>query len=179
MIRKGEKMDKQEFAKFAMALKTYYPKEPLLPNAAAVELWHRQLMDIDYNLAETVLNKWVAVNRYAPTIADIRNEAANISIGEIPDWGEGWEQVFHAIHYYGIYRAPEALDSLDSITRKTVERLGFNNICLSENITADRANFRQIYEAIAERQKKENQIPTATKERIAQYNAAYIEQKRG
>lgn len=32
-------MTKKEFAKIAMALKTYYPKESLLPNEQAMELW--------------------------------------------------------------------------------------------------------------------------------------------
>lgn len=167
-------MNKSEFAAFAMALKTYYPKEELLPNEQAVELWFMQLQDLDYRLAETVLNKWVAVNKWSPTIADIREEAANICAGELPDWAEGWEKVLKAIANYGMYRPQEALESLDAITRLCVERLGFINLCLSENIAADRANFRKIYEAYAERQKRENQMPSSTKERISQLKAAMI-----
>ena len=167
-------MNKSEFAAFAMALKTYYPKEELLPNEQAVELWFMQLQDLDYRLAETVLNKWVAVNKWSPTIADIREEAANICAGELPDWAEGWEKVLKAIANYGMYRPQEALECLDAITRLCVERLGFINLCLSENIAADRANFRKIYEAYAERQKRENQIPLSTKERISYLKGAMI-----
>ena len=172
-------MNKKEFAAFAMALKTYYPKEALLPNEQAVDLWFIQLKDLDYRLVETVLNKWVAVNKYSPTIADIREEAASICAGDLPDWAEGWEQVLKAISKFGMYRPQEALESMDAITRLCVERLGFVNLCLSENISADRANFRKIYEAYAERQKRENQIPASTKERISQYHNAMIEIKGG
>ena len=96
-------MTKQEFAQFVMALKTYYPRETLLPNNQAVELWFRQLSDIPYNVAEIALNQWVATNKWSPSIADIREAANGIQNDEKFDWGEGWEQVQHAIRYYGYY----------------------------------------------------------------------------
>lgn len=156
-------MDKKEFSTLAMALRTYYPKEQILPNQQAMELWYRELQDIPYNVAEAGLRKWVATNKWSPTIADFREFSAVIQSGDIPDWGEGWEQVLSAIRKFGSYRQQEAMDSLDEITRTCVERLGFKNICMSENITHDRANFRMIYEQMAERKKKEKQIPLPLK----------------
>lgn len=170
-------MIKKEFATFAMALKTYYPKEGLLPNEQAMELWYKQLQDIDYKVAEAALNKWVATNKWSPTIADIREQAAAISAGDIPDWGDGWEQVLRAIRHYGSYEPQKALDSMDELTRKCVERLGFRNICMSENISADRANFRMMYETLAERQKKEMQLPAATRMLISSIRDNMIEDK--
>ena len=35
------RMNKQEFSLFTMALKTYYPRENLLPNTQAMELWYQ------------------------------------------------------------------------------------------------------------------------------------------
>ena len=154
-------MDKKEFAQFVMALKTYYPRENLLPNNQAMELWYRQLQDIPYQVAEAALNKWVATNKWSPSIADIREITATVQKGEIPDWGEGWEQVIKAISKYGMYQIREAMESFDPITRRCVERLGFRNICLSEDINQDRANFRMIYQQLAERKQKEQQIPVA------------------
>lgn len=152
-------MDKKEFSIFASALRTYYPREKLLPNEQAMELWYNQLKDISYNVAEATLNKWVAIEKWSPSIADIRQLATEMVSGEAKDWGDGWEQVEKAIRFYGTYREAEALENMDEITRQTVKRLGFQNLCLSENAIADRANFRNIYEQIAERQKKEAQIP--------------------
>lgn len=153
-------MNKKEFASFAMAMKTYYSKENLFPNEQAMELWFREVEDIPYAIAEASLRKWVALNKWSPSIAEIRETAATIASGDIPDWGNGWEQVVMAIRKIGMYRIPEALDSLDPITRECVERLGFRNLCLSENINSDRANFRMIYESIAERKKKDIQVPS-------------------
>lgn len=145
-------MNKEEFSKWAMALKTYYPRENLLPNSQAIALWFQELQDIPFQVAEAALRKWVQTNKWSPSIAEIREQAASVALPEIPDWGEAWEQTIRAIRKYGHYRQQEALESLDPLTRKTVERLGFRNLCASENPTADRANFRTIYEMLAKRE---------------------------
>lgn len=108
-------MNKQEFSLFTMALKTYYPRENLLPNTQAMELWYQQLQDIPYRTAEAALNQWVATNKWSPSIADIRETAAGVASGEVLDWGEGWEQVLKAIRKYGLYRAEDAMESFDPI----------------------------------------------------------------
>ena len=156
-------MDKKEFAQFTMALKTYYPRENLLPNNQAMELWFRQLQDIPYNVAELSLNKWVATNKWSPSVAEIRQTASEVCNGEPDDWSTGWDQVMRAIRCFGSYRELEALDSMDELTRTCVKRLGFRNICTSENQAADRANFRMMYESLVERKKKENQLPEELK----------------
>ena len=46
-------MDKREFAIFASGLKTYYPREGLLPNDMAMELWFERLKDIPFNSLST------------------------------------------------------------------------------------------------------------------------------
>lgn len=168
-------MDKKQFSMFVMALKTYYPRENLLHNNQAIELWYRQLQDIPYKVLEASLEKWVAINKWSPSIADIRELAASIMDGDIPDWGEAWEKVVMAIRSYGTYRIDEAMESFDSLTRKAVERLGFYNICMSENLPAERANFRMIYEQLADRQKKEARIPGQTRMMIEQIRQGSLE----
>lgn len=159
-------MNKQEFALIASALKTYYPRESLLPNSQAMELWFNQLKDLPYKVVETALNKWVATEKWSPSIADLRRIASELVNGSLPDWGNGWEQVENAIRFYGTYRASEALESFDEVTRDVVKRLGYNNLCLSENVQADRANFRMIYEQLAQRKATNDQIPENLKQLI-------------
>lgn len=159
-------MTRKEFAFLAAALKTYYPREALLPNDQAMELWYRQLEDIPYKIAEASLNKWVATNKWSPSIADLRELSSGIQFGEVPDWGEGWKLLQRAISKYGSYRQQEAMAMLDDLTRQTVERLGFRNLCLSENQETDRANFRMIFEQLANRKRQEAQLPKALQELI-------------
>ena len=170
-------MDKKEFATIAMALKTYYPRENLLPNEQAMELWFRQLQDIPYQVAEAGLNKWVSLNKWSPCIADIREMTSSITHGELPDWGDAWEEVCRAIRKYGFYQVGEALESLSPLTRQVTERIGFVNLCMSENQSADRANFRMIYERLAEREKREAQLSAGVKLHITQVQNHFIETK--
>ena len=169
-------MTKQEFSKWAMALRTFYPKEALLPNDMAMELWHMELQDIPYKVAEIALWKWVQTNKWSPSIAEIRELAASIQNPEIPDWGEGWQKTVKAIRRYGHNRQKDALDSLDPLTRKVVERLGFMDLCMSENPTADRANFRTIYEALAKREQTKQQVSLPLQETILKLR---LDQKSG
>lgn len=160
-------INKKEFAIFASALRTYYPKENILPNEQALELWYKQLQDIPYNVAELTLNKWVATNKWSPSIADIREQATGITQGAAKDWGEAWQDVLRAISNYGSYREEEALDGFDEVTRQVVKRLGFKNICMSEDIQVDRANFRMIYEQEQHRQRQDAQLPQKLKALIS------------
>ena len=53
------------------------------------------------------------------------------------------------------------MESFDEITREVVKRLGFQNICLSENVVADRARFAEIYQAIQLRKRTEVNVGSA------------------
>lgn len=159
-------MNKKEFALFSSALRTYYPREKILPNEQAMQLWFNQLQDIPYQVAEVTLNKWVATNKWSPSIADIREQAAGLIQGEAKDWGAAWDDVRKAVRLYGSYQPKEALESLDELTRQAVKRIGYITICMSENIAAERANFRMIYEQLEQRQKNDAQLPPKLKELI-------------
>lgn len=151
-------MTREEFINLTKALKTFYPRENLLPNMEAMELWYRELSDIPYTVAEAALRKYVSTNKFSPTIADIREMAASVSNGDKPLWSDGWDKVLRAIKKYGSYGQAEAMASLDELTRQAVKRLGYLELCRSENIMADRANFRMIFEQLADRQQQSNQI---------------------
>lgn len=168
-------MDKREFATFAAALKTYYQKENLLPNSQAMELWYRQLQDIPYIVAEAALQKWVATHKWSPSIAEIREMAMTVTAGEKLLWSDGWEQVQTAIRKYGSYNIPAAMEYFDDVTRQTVKRLGFRELCMSENPMQDRANFRDIFNMIAERKEKAQQLPASLTELIGEIQRKGIE----
>lgn len=166
-------MDKKEFAKFVAYLRTYFPRETILPNEQAMELWYVELSDIPYNVALLALREHVHTSKWSPSISELRERAATIREGETPDWGEAWATVQQAIRRKGMYREQEALESMDEITRATVERLGFQSLCLSENAVADRARFRDIYEQVAERKKQERQLPESIRLGIRSERAAH------
>lgn len=152
-------MTKDEFKILCKGMKAVYTQSTFLPDADAFKVWYSLLQDLDYTIAQAAIQKYMLTNEFPPTIADIRKNAVSVQAGDKKTWSEGWEEVMKAIGNFGSYREEEALESMSEITRKAVKKLGFRNICLSENITADRANFRTIYEQMAENEYTAKQIP--------------------
>ena len=151
-------MDFKEFAILSSAMRTYYPRENLFPNKESISLWFERFKDIDYKIAQTALNLWVETEKWPPKISELRDKCIELSGKGIEDWSDGWEQVLKAIRYKGRYREEEALADMDEITRTVVQRMGYQEICNSDNIIADRANFRDIYKTLQERAKKEQNV---------------------
>lgn len=152
-------MNRDEFKVLCKGMKAVYTQPTFLPDADAFNIWFSLLQDLDYMVAQTAIQKYMLTNKFPPTIADIRELATGISFGEKPLWSDGWEEVLRAIRRFGSYRETEALASMSETTRRAVQRLGFKNLCMSENIMADRANFRMVYEQISDREYNSKQIP--------------------
>ena len=161
-------MTKKEFAVFAMALKTYFPRDNLLPTEEAMELWYRELQDIPADVATAMLRKWVDTEKWPPSIAEIRSMCGEIAHGKLPDWGEAWREVTKAISRYGYMQKEAAYASMSPVTQKAVDRIGWYDINMSENPDTIRAQFRQVYEICVNREIEDRQLPPALKDTIAQ-----------
>ncbi len=143
-----------EFAVIAATLRTAYSWARLMENEQAMEIWYRKLSDIPAEVLAVVVDRWLETKNQPPTIADLRAEAAKTATGETPLWSDGWEQVRKAIGTYGYMQREAALASMDELTAETVQRLGWQQICESENVDAIRANFRMTYETLAKRKEE-------------------------
>lgn len=157
-----------EFKILAKGMKSVYTRENFLPDAESIKIWFSLLKDIPYEVLNVAIQKYMMTNKFAPTIADLRELASEVTQGQISDWGDGWEQVLRAIREHGMYDVRAALNSMDDITRKCVERLGFREICMSTNIAVERANFRTLYETLANRQKEDSKLSLSVKTKLAQ-----------
>ena len=145
-------VSKQEFATLVLAMQAMYGDE-FIGTEEAMDVWFALLYDLDYKILSKALQKHMLTNKFKPTVAELREIYADLICPAISDWSEGWEQVSKAIGHYGMYRTEEAMESFDEVTREAVKRLGFQNICVSENIVADRARFEEIYQAIQQRKR--------------------------
>lgn len=160
-------MTRKEFAIFASALKALYPNnDKLLPNDAARNLWYEMLGDIPFPVADAGLRKWAATEKWPPTIAEIRGFCVSAVAGEFPDWGSAWRETTDAIGRYGYQGEDAAMAALSPMTREAVKRLGWRQLCMSENQEADRANFRMVYESLAERRTKDRAISPELRARL-------------
>jgi len=169
-------LEREQFKILCKGMKAVYTQATFLPDADAFNVWFALLGDLEYPVLNAAIQKYMLINKFPPTIADLREIATSISIGDVPDWGEGWEKVLQAIRRFGYYRESEAMQTMDQLTQTCVKRLGWRNLCMSENSNQDRANFRMIYEQLAERTKKEATLPISLNNTIKQLNAAAVKQ---
>jgi hypothetical protein len=152
-------MDKEEFKKIAIAIKTSFPDSNVLQDSSAMDIWFMMLSDLPYEVAQAATLEYISTNKFPPKIADIREKSSGYLNAPISDWSEAWETVLKLIRKFGYMEEMQALANMDDITRTCVKRLGYQNICMSEYITADRANFRDIYENEAKRRREQSKVP--------------------
>lgn len=162
-------MSRDEFQRLADAIRSYWPKEKIMPTKESMELWYQELKDLDYSMAVSAVRKHVQENVWSPSIAEIRAQAVNIQ-AEDHDWGDGWEEVLRAVRRHGQYDETGALESMSPMTREIVKRLGWKQICQSDQdeMMSIRANFRMMYEQKDEKERKYAALSGDLKEKIDQ-----------
>ena len=159
-------MTTDEFKLIAAGLQTAYPWANLFPTGEAMTIWFKKLRDIPYEVMSAVVNRWIDTKSSPPSIADLRAEANVVVNGLPPTWADGWEQVQKAIGRYGYMQREAALASMDEVTRETVRRMGWQQICESENVDALRANFRMVYETMSRRVQEGRMISSGTQQKL-------------
>jgi len=157
-------MQDEELLKLLAGIKTIWPTFTAMNSEQGIEIWSKMLGDLDYMTCENAILELASTLKFAPAISEIREKAAQMLYPPIIDWGEAWGSVLNSIRRYGSYREAEAMESMDELTRTCVQRLGYQNLCMSENQETDRANFRMIYNQLTDRQANENRIPIAIRE---------------
>lgn len=152
-------MDKQQFATLAIGIKSAYPASKILEDNASMDFWYMTLKDIPYEIAENAVMEHICTNIYPPNIAEIRKLCMERCKTPILSFDEAWGVVRKAMSDYGWYHPQEAFATMDELTLAVVKNLGWSRLCQSENPTADRANFREAYEAKAREAVNSNMLP--------------------
>jgi len=152
-------------------LRAVYPRfyADISPDEVAVivNTWTFMLSDTTLEVAQVALQRLIATSKFPPTIAEMRESIAAVQYAPLPDAGEAWGEVIEAIRSYGYYRQAEGLASLREPVRQVVQRMGWSDLCHSENDIADRAHFFRIYESMERRDRENKQLPAMLKNAIA------------
>ena len=158
-------MTAQEFVTIAAAIRAAWPAANIMPDKQSKEVWYTMLADLDYSVCMIALKGHMSTCKFAPSISELRERCSNVTSSTTKSWSDAWGEVMAAIRFCGMYREEDAMERLDDITQRCVKRLGFQNLCTSENMTADRANFRIAYEQEQKAEKETRQLPTALQQR--------------
>ena len=152
-------MTKKEFALIAVGIKSAYPASKVLEDEASMRFWYQMLQDIDGKVFENAVMEHISTNIYPPNIAELRKLCMERCKTDVLSFDEAWGVVQNAISTYGWRNPEEAFAVFDELTLSVVKNLGWTRLCMSENPTADRANFRDAYQQKAEEAIHKNQLP--------------------
>lgn len=141
-------MSPLEIKKLVAVLVASFPSSKITLDT--VGIYERMLADLEYVVANAAVERLLATAKFLPTIAEIREACAALTVGEKRAGGEAWGDVLDAVGRYGAYRVP-ALNFRfeDPLVAKCVAALGWRELCLSENQQADRARFIELYDRLA------------------------------
>ena len=159
-------MTTKEFAVIAAAIKTYFPRDSVLPTEKAMELWYNELKDLPYNAVNLGLRMYVATNKFAPMIADIREYARYFYTGSDEELNEmaAWGLVLKAMRN-SIYNAEEEFAKLPPVVQKAVVSPGqLREWAMAEDVdgtwmNVTQSNFMRTYRAELCREKTLKRLP--------------------
>jgi hypothetical protein len=129
---------------------------------ATVEAWWAILGDLDADVAMAALRRVLAVQEIPalPAPGAIRKAAAELIRPRLPSPEEAWAMVLEAVRRHGYYDPPGVdWDFEHDAIRRAVAAIGWDTICLSEDIGVERAHFWRIYAAMAESVAEEARLP--------------------
>ncbi len=143
-------MTDEQVEKVVSMLIAAYPT-PAWP-AATVELYMQLLVDLEYEAASTGVLAMIRtrIERDRPLVAEVRHacrEQLEMG-GQIPDDlepDEAWGFVTHCFSRVGRYR--DFPRQPHPLVARTVERMGWQTLCDSDNPEATRAHFLAMYRA--------------------------------
>lgn len=127
--------------------------------AERIVVYVRMLKDMDAEVLDKVCEKAVYESKFLPTISELITMAKNL-VGdatgtEMLSWADAWKEIEHQTQTTFIYGKPE-------FTRPEIEMavksFGWKDLCESpsKDMQIVRAQLRDMYNAICERQKEKS-----------------------
>lgn len=102
------------------ALSTAYPRDNFVPNEPAFNLWYSALHDFDYVTLKKAAQSYIMLNKFPPTIADIRRIACDMVLPADEIAAEEWNRLMKALGQAGSPDAVERWQKLPELTREIV-----------------------------------------------------------
>ena len=132
-----------------------YPNFDLKPETVKVYL--KLLADLPDELLEEASLAHIAQSTYFPTVAELRSAAVELLERQdpFPAGLEAWSEVEDQIRQVGYTGQPVFQHPL---TAQLVRALGWQNLCWSENLVADRAHFLTAYEQLRFRERSQMRL---------------------
>jgi len=121
-------------------------------------LYREFLRDLPYDAGDAAVRRLIAIwkpssARGWPTIAELRATIRAQQFGRPLVGAEAWGEIQRLIKKFGAHRVPGVDFGIsDPVVNGIVEIMGWRELCLSENPTADRARVIELCEQLSARE---------------------------
>lgn len=151
-----------------------------------VALWEQMFAGDAFRLVQLATEKHIATSKWPPSIAELRDIIADITMPGVLPPDEAWREVTKllAIHERlyqptSDYLPPEIAEAVDTVgydELQAIHRAAANGA--SSKAGLDRVAFLQAYEAIRMRKREQGALPAAVRERLDRARAYYGDDSR-
>lgn len=163
-------MTRAEVAEVLTLIAAAWPR--FEPDEAKVALWGELFADVEFGIAKVALKKLMLLNTFPPSVAELRQAVMEVRTPEKLSAPEAWGLALKAIHTYGCYREGEALAALPEQVAEVVRWMGWQSICMSDNVDVVRGQFMRMYETQQKRDREQAVLPTGLRDAIARIGAS-------
>jgi len=118
------------------------------------EVYYQILKDVPIEALTEAAKALMATATFFPAISEWRNAAFDILIHrmKVPSQFEAWEEAYAKMVSIGHGPTPEFSHPL---IRRAVDCIGWNYLCMSEQIEFERPHFYKVYESFLQRANEE------------------------
>ena len=148
-----------EIAKLVGVMATAYPN--IQASEQMIESYATLLRDLPLDVLTISVQQCMVESEFFPTIAKLRNKVLEITAPVAPEPLEAWGIVLKEIQRVGFYHSPTFNDP---IITKAVDCIGWQTLCSSENVVADRAHFSKVYEGLLRQAENDRRMLPAAKQ---------------
>ncbi len=144
---------KPEVVKLMTIMALAWPRYELPKQA--FDVYFRILQDLPSEALETASHHLMASSTFFPSISEWRKAAVDLMTPTVPTEFEAWQEVMDQLRIIGSYGIPKFSHPLIG---RTVETIGWKQLCASEKLEYDRAHFFKAYAALRERAVEETRM---------------------
>lgn len=164
-------MDREDFGKLVVTMKTVYTKPEFLADEYSINVWYKLLRDIDYKTASLALEKHMMSSPFPPTIADLRTAAVEFqgAVNGTEELSElsAWSLVRKAVRNsnYNAEREYERLPDAVRIAVGSPDNLREMAAMPIETVeSVEQSHFIRAYRAIMSREKELQKLSPAVRQ---------------
>lgn len=163
-------MEREQFKVLVKGMKAVYTEPKFIPDADAFNVWYSLLKDLDYDVANAAVQKYMLINKFPPTIADVREQSLSLISKQEMNETEAWSLVSRALRR-GNYYAEEEYDKLPREIQKAVGSPdNLRNWAKADEQSVEtviQSNFMRAYRTELSRGREYKKLPFEMKQLIA------------